>query len=141
MIVKMAKIRVLGPSTRLSAVIRLLQEVGAVHIESAPGDIRRLQSEIPVLRHHVLDPESQQIRAVLEAMLEKVRKLLLVLPAIPERPVDDGGPALLPDDAGEDAFPAVNARLDAVASRAEALVAGRKSTRTSSPCSHGTTRS
>ena len=126
MIVPMAKIRVLGPTTLLSAVVRLLQEVGAVHIESAPGDIRRLQSEIPVIRHHVLDPESQQIRAVLEAMQEKVRKLLLVLPAVPERPGDDGGPALLPDDAGEDAFQTVNARLDALTSRAEALVAERK---------------
>ena len=126
MIVPMAKIRVLGPSTRLSAVIRLLQEVGAVHIESAPGDIRRLQSDIPVIRRHVLDPASQQTRATLESALEKIRKLLLVLPAVPEGPGDEGGPALLPDDAGEDAFQAVNARLDAVAARAEALVAERK---------------
>jgi V/A-type H+-transporting ATPase subunit I len=126
MIVPMAKIRVLGPSTRLSAVIRLLQEVGAVHIESAPGDIHRLQSDIPVIRRHVLDPASQQIRATLESALEKVRKLLIVLPAVPGEPGDERGPALLPDDAGEDAFQAVNALLDAVAARAEALVAERK---------------
>jgi hypothetical protein len=34
MIVPMAKIRVLGPSSRLSAVVALFQEIGAIHIES-----------------------------------------------------------------------------------------------------------
>jgi hypothetical protein len=81
MIVPMAKIRVLGPSSRLSAVIALFQELGAIHIESAPSDIRRLQSDIPVIRRHVLDPAAQQTRAILETALEKVRQLLLSPPS------------------------------------------------------------
>jgi vacuolar-type H+-ATPase subunit I/STV1 len=84
MIAPMAKIRVLGPSSRLSAVVALFQEIGAIHIESAPPDIRRLQSDIPVIRRHVLDPAAQQTRATLETALEKVRQLLLVLPSLPE---------------------------------------------------------
>jgi len=126
MIVPMAKIRVLGPSSRLSAVIGLLQEVGAVHIESAPGDIRRLQSDIPVIRRHVPDPASQQSRAILESALEKVKKLLLLLPTLPEGRGSDGGPALFPDDSGEEAFQSVNAWLDGLAARAESLVAELK---------------
>jgi V/A-type H+-transporting ATPase subunit I len=119
----MAKIRVLGPSSRLAAVIDALQDFGAVHIESAPADVRRLQSEIPVIRRHVLDPASQQIRATLESAMEKVKKLLLALPSLPEAQGGDGGPPLLPDDDGEGSLQAVNARLDSLAARAEALVA------------------
>lgn len=125
MIVPMAKIRILGPSSLLSAVSDLLQEVGAVHIESAPADIRRLQSELPVIRHHVIDPGSQRLRAALESTLEKVKKLLLVLPPAPGVPGGEAEP-LLPEKGWEDALSAVNASLDAVAERAESLVSGLK---------------
>jgi V/A-type H+-transporting ATPase subunit I len=121
----MAKIRILGPSSLLSAVSGLLQEVGAVHIESAPADIRRLQSDIPVIRRHVPDPASQQTRASLDAALEKVKKLLLVLPPLPEGGSAEGVP-LLPEGAGEEGLPAVNAALDALAARAETLAASLK---------------
>jgi V/A-type H+-transporting ATPase subunit I len=121
----MAKIRILGPSSLLSDVSGLLQEVGAVHIESAPADIRRLQSDIPVIRRHVLDPASQQTRAALDATLEKVKKLLLVLPPLPGAG-SAGDLPLLAEGAGEEGLPAVHASLDALAARVETLVASLK---------------
>lgn len=126
MIVPMAKIRVLGPSSRLSAVISLFQEIGAIHIESAPPDIRRLQTDIPVIRRHVLDPAAQQTRATLETALEKVRQLLLVLPPLPEGNADEGTRDLVPDPSGADPLKTVNARLDTLSARAASLAADLK---------------
>lgn len=123
MIVPMARIRILGPTSRLREAIDLLQKVGSIHIDPSPPDIRRLESDIPVLRRHVLDPAAQQTRAILEAGLEKVRNLLLALPALPEGQGNGGGVPLLPDDAGEDALKAVNARLDTLAARIESIAA------------------
>ena len=126
MIAPMAKIRVLGPSSRLSAVIALFQEIGAIHIESAPTDIRRLQSDIPVIRRHVLDPAAQQTRATLETALEKVRQLLLVLPSIPQGREGEGIRDLVPEPSGADPLKAVNVRLDTLSARAASLVADLK---------------
>ena len=127
MIVPMAKIRVLGPSSRLSAVIALFQEIGTIHIESEPPDIRRLQSDIPVIRRHVLDPADQQTRATLETALEKVRQLLLVLPSLPDRRDDEGISDLVPDpSSGADPLKAVNVHLDTLSARAASLVGDLK---------------
>ncbi|MFA6149457.1 MAG: V-type ATPase 116kDa subunit family protein [bacterium] len=126
MIVPMARIRVLGPSSRLSAVIALFQEIGAIHIESAPPEIRRLQSDIPVIKRHVLDPAAQQTRLTLETAIEKVRQLLLVLPPLPEeRDVGEIGD-LVPDASGADPLKAVNVRLDTLSVRAASLAAEMK---------------
>ena len=129
MIVPMAKIRVLGPSSRLSAVIALFQEIGAIHIEPAPSDIRRLQSDIPVIKRHVLDPAAQQTRATLETALEKVRQLLLVLPPLPEEGDVEGIGDFVPDPAGADPLKAVNVRLDTLSARAASLAADLKRNR------------
>ena len=126
MIAPMAKIRVLGPSSRLSAVIALFQEIGAIHIESAPTDIRRLQSDIPVIRRHVLDPAAQQTRATLETALEKVRQLLLVLPSIPQGSEGGGIRDFVPEPSGADPLKAVNVHLDTLSARAASLVADLK---------------
>ncbi|HLN91046.1 MAG TPA: hypothetical protein VK429_04225, partial [Patescibacteria group bacterium] len=126
MIAPMAKIRVLGPSSRLSAVIALFQEIGAIHIESTPSDIRRLQSDIPVIRRHVLDPAAQQTRATLETALEKVRQLLLVLPSIPQGSEGEGIRDLVPEPSGADPLKAVNVQLDTLSARAASLVADLK---------------
>jgi len=128
MIAPMAKIRVLGPSSRLSAVVALFQEIGAIHIESAPSDIRRLQSDIPVIRRHVLDPAAQQTRATLETALEKVRQLLLlfVLPSLPEGGENEEIHDFVPDPSGADPLKAVNVRLDTLSARAASLVADLK---------------
>ncbi|MGZ8441669.1 MAG: hypothetical protein ACXWXD_12930, partial [Candidatus Deferrimicrobiaceae bacterium] len=126
MIVPMAKIRVLGPSSRLSAVIDLFQEIGAIHIESTPPDIRRLQSDIPVIRRHVLDPAAQQTRATLETALEKVRQLLLALPSLPGERDDEGIRDLVPDPSGADPLKAVNVHLDTLSARAASLVGDLK---------------
>lgn len=126
MIAPMAKIRVLGPSSRLSAVIALFQEIGAIHIESAPADIRRLQSDIPVIRRHVLDPAAQQTRATLETAIEKVRQLLLVLPTVPQGCEGEGIRGLVPELSGTDPLKAVNVQLDTLSARAASLVADLK---------------
>jgi V/A-type H+-transporting ATPase subunit I len=126
MIAPMAKIRVLGPSSRLSAVIALFQEIGAIHIESAPADIRRLQSDIPVIRRHVLDPAAQQTRATLETALEKVRQLLLVLPTVPQGSEGEGIRGLVPELSGTDPLKAVNVQLDTLSARAASLVSDLK---------------
>jgi len=121
MIVPMARIRILGPSSLLSALIGLLQEIGTVHIDSSPPDIRRLEADIPALRRHVLDPASQDTRATLESALEKVRNLLLALPSLPDRPGANGGIPPVPDAVEEDALMAVNARLNTLAARVESI--------------------
>ena len=128
MISPMAKIRVLGPSSRLSAVVALFQEIGAIHIDSAPSDIRRLQSDIPVIRRHVLDPAAQQTRATLETALEKVRQLLLllVLPSLPEGTEGEGIRDLVQEPSGADPLKAINAQLDTLSARAASLVADLK---------------
>src|SRR5512135_2585658 len=126
MIAPMAKIRVLGPSSRLSAVIALFQEIGAIHIESAPAEIRRLQSDIPVIRRHVLDPAAQQTRATLETTLEKVRQLVLILPSLLEGTEGEGIRDLVPEPSGADPLKAVNVQLDTLSARAASLVADLK---------------
>ena len=128
MIAPMAKIRVLGPSSRLSAVVALFQEIGAIHIESTPSDIRRTPADIPVIRRHVLDPAAQQTRATLETALEKVRQLLLllVLPSLPEGTEGEELRDLVPEPSGADPLKVINAQLDTLSARAASLVADLK---------------
>lgn len=138
MIVEMAKIRILGPRTLLSAVLGLLQKTGDLHIESEPRDLSGAQSEIPVIRRHVLDPESQRMRETLESALEKTRRLLLLLPPAREWggregggrvggvPDDRTGPAPVPPAGDEAALRDRVERLDPLLARAESLLGERK---------------
>jgi V/A-type H+-transporting ATPase subunit I len=129
MIVEMAKIRILGPRSLLSDVADLLQKSGDLHIESRPRDLPEVQSEIPVIRRHVLTGDAQRTREMLESSLDKIRKLLLVLPAAP---TGGGGPgagtgfAAPPISGDEEALRSLLAQLDPVATRVESILGERK---------------
>ncbi len=128
MIVPMAKIRILGPRTLRPDVTALLQDAGNVHIESAPADIPRIQSDLPYLHRHALEPDAQQARGALESALEKVRRIQLLLPVVPEAPgrAASAGLPPLPADATEGSLKILGARLDSLSARAAALVEGLK---------------
>ena len=123
MIVRMAKVRILGPRSLLPAVVGLLQDAGYLHIESKPQDLPGIQSEIPVIRPHVLDPDSQRTRDTLEAALEKTKKLLLVLPVAAGTRGPESVENLARDEA---ALRDASALLDSLADRAGALAGERK---------------
>lgn len=128
MIVEMAKVRILGPRSLLPDVVDLLQKSGDLHIESKPRDLVEVQSEIPVIRRHVLKGDAQRTRELLESSLDKIRKLLMVLPAAPV----SGGPGSgigfaarsLPVD--EAPLQSLLAQMDPVATRVETILGERK---------------
>jgi V/A-type H+-transporting ATPase subunit I len=128
MIVEMAKIRILGPRPLLPAVVGLLQDAGDVHIESRPQDLPEVQSEIPVIRRHILTGDALRIREILESAMDKVRKLLLVLPAPKERNgpgagIDFAPPPLAGDEAS---LRSHLAQVDSAATRVETILGERK---------------
>jgi V/A-type H+-transporting ATPase subunit I len=124
MIVRMAKVRILGPRSLLPAVVGQLQDAGHFHIESQPKDLPEVQSQLPLIRPHVLDPDAQRTRETLEAALDKTKKLLLVLPAASGIRGPEGGSGLARDEA---ALRDSSAQLDSLADRAGALAGERKS--------------
>lgn len=128
MIVEMAKIRILGPRSLLSDVVSLLQYAGDVHIESKPHDLPDVQSEIPVIRRHILTGDAQRTRELLESALDKVRKLLLVLPSAKEDVLPGAGTEFIPPPPAEseDSLRSRLAPLDSVARRVETILGERK---------------
>jgi V/A-type H+-transporting ATPase subunit I len=128
LIVEMDKIRILGPRPVLPAVVGLLQDAGDVHIESKPRDLHEVESEIPVIRRHIVTGDALRIREILESALDKVRKLLLVLPAAPGGEGGGAGEAFLPPPPGgnEASLRGHLAPLDAAALRAETILGERK---------------
>jgi V/A-type H+-transporting ATPase subunit I len=75
MIEPMAKVRLVTPSHLVDRVTALLQEVGVLHIESAPAEATKI-----LLRPQVLDEATRQRQAELERLNEELRRLLLLLP-------------------------------------------------------------
>jgi V/A-type H+-transporting ATPase subunit I len=128
MIVEMAKIRILGPRSLLPEVVDLLQNSGDLHIESKPRDLPEVQSEIPVIRRHVLTGDAQRTREMLESSLDKTRKLLLVLPAAPGAAGPGAGIEFAaPKRTGDEApLRSLLAQLDPVATRVETILGERK---------------
>ncbi len=128
MIVAMARVRIVGPRALLAQAIGRLQELGTVHVDPSPPGIREIQDVVPVVRRHALDPAALAARDALESALDSARKIVLALPVPPE-PLPAGGepPDLCPPDADEKSLRDLSGRLDALAGRVAALVAGRKS--------------
>ncbi len=73
----MAKIRIVGPKTRLEEVTEILQTLGVVHIESTPR-----YTEAARLERFFLDPDHQKKRTELETALRDLNQLILALPAL-----------------------------------------------------------
>ena len=128
MIVRMAKVRILGPRSLLPAAVGLLQDAGLLHIESQPQDLPEVQSEIPLIRRHVLDPDAQRTREHLESALEKTKRLLLVLPAVAKGPRPENGSGFAPPAPGGDEASLLSppGLLDSLADRAASLAGERK---------------
>ncbi|MGE5698836.1 MAG: V-type ATP synthase subunit I [Deltaproteobacteria bacterium] len=128
MIVEMAKVRILGPRSLLPGVADLLQNSGDLHIESKPRDLPEVQSEIPVIRRHVLKGDAQRTREMLESSLDKIRKLLMVLPAASgaSGPGGGTGSAASPPPGDEAPLQSLLAQLDPVATRVETILGERK---------------
>lgn len=121
MIVKMTKIRIMGPKGLLPMVTDLLHGLGTVQIESREPDVRkideillrRLSIEVPTLRN----------KEALETLLEKVKKVLLLLPEPAEALLhsESGAPPPFGEMLSRDTGPKVESLVD----RVERLV-GRK---------------
>jgi V/A-type H+-transporting ATPase subunit I len=73
----MAKVRIVGPKSRLEEVTEILQALGAIHIESSP-----LYTEARRLERFYLDPDRQKKRIELETSLKDLNQLILALPEI-----------------------------------------------------------
>ncbi len=128
MIVEMGKIRILGPRPLLPGVVGLLQDAGDVHIESRPRDLCGVQADIPVIRRHIVTGDALRVREILEMVLDKVRKLLLVLPAARGGNGAEAVEEFVPPPPGENqaSLRARLARLDDVALRVETILGERK---------------
>ena len=124
----MVKIRIVGPRPLLPAVVGLLQDAGDVHIESRPRDLHEVESEIPVIRRHIVTGDALRIREILESALDKVRKLLLVLPPAPGRNGAGPGEEFVPPplSGNEASLRGHLAPLDSVALRVETFLGERK---------------
>ncbi|HEY7028181.1 MAG TPA: V-type ATPase 116kDa subunit family protein [Gemmatimonadales bacterium] len=68
MIVRMAKVRVLGPRARLPDTIRVVQDVGVLHLATPP--------EGPLLLHFPLPPSEARRRVQLNRILEDIERTL-----------------------------------------------------------------
>ncbi|HEY4484941.1 MAG TPA: hypothetical protein VI702_01265 [Nitrospiria bacterium] len=123
MIVTMAKIRMVGSKSLLMPVLELLQEMGAVHIESDPPESRRLGG-YPLVRRFTHEQETQQAKEGLEALLAEVRRILVMLPAQPgAAPPTQDEPS---EDAGSGTLKRLEGRVAPVAARVRTLTSKRK---------------
>ncbi len=80
MIVKMSKVRILGPKTILQRVIDILYKGGILHVESSPLEIERGEEEF--VKKLVLDEEGLKKKVLFERLLDEIKRLLLILPPI-----------------------------------------------------------
>jgi V/A-type H+-transporting ATPase subunit I len=88
MIEPMAKVRLIVPRHLVEGVAATLQEIGLLHIESAPSEAIRIP-----LRPHVMDEAARQRRAVLDRLREELHRLLLMLPEISSGEESEAGPS------------------------------------------------
>lgn len=128
MIVKMSKIRIVGPKPLLPAVMKSLQDCGAVHIESNPSELDRLTETLPLLRRRRREPSADQEAAAWSGLLERVKGLLLILPSLPAgRAVSlEGSHPLPPLDLGSNSAQKLAERITSIEERIKALVRKKK---------------
>jgi V/A-type H+-transporting ATPase subunit I len=81
MIIRMDKVRIIGPKSLFEKVTDLLQTAGVVHIESQP--LAGRPEETGRLERFWLDPDYRGKKVELERMLKELDRLILVLPEIP----------------------------------------------------------
>ncbi len=80
MIVKMTKVQIYGPKELLDPVTKAVYDLGVLHIEQLPPS---LTSQAAVRERMVEDKEHIHQRVELETLLDKVRKILILLPRPP----------------------------------------------------------
>lgn len=128
MIVKMTKIRIVGPKPLLPAVMKSLQDCGAVHIESNPSELARLTEALPFLHRRRREPSADQEAAAWSGLLQRVKGLLLILSSplagwvVPL----EGSPAPPPLDLGPSSIQKLTERITSIEARIKALVRKRK---------------
>jgi V/A-type H+-transporting ATPase subunit I len=116
MIIPMAKIRIVGPKSRLEEVTELLQALGVVHIESTPR-----YTEAERLERFFLDPDHQKKRAKMETALRDLNQLIL---ALPEVQPDETMPDRFEEGFGKDDedFRQIREAIDAAKSGVDSLL-------------------
>ncbi|MGE5190376.1 MAG: hypothetical protein ACM3NF_09985, partial [Gemmatimonadota bacterium] len=66
MIVAMARVRIVGPLSLLAQAVGRIQELGAIHVDASPAEIRDIQDRVPAVRRHALDPAALATRQAIE---------------------------------------------------------------------------
>ncbi len=123
MIVEMAKVRIVGPKTVLMPVLDFLQGEGLVHFESRPGEVKR-SNHFPLVRKLTVEQLTSQARDQLDLLLERVRRILLVLPPL-EGEVPTGG-GMVPVDLQPETLKKTGEGLESLSNRIDKLVSKRK---------------
>ncbi len=86
MIIKMTQARIYGPKELLDSVTRILYDMGVLHIQQLPPN---MIAQASVKERMIDDREGVRERVEVEALLEKVKKAVVLLP----RPAEDRTPA------------------------------------------------
>ncbi|HUK56232.1 MAG TPA: V-type ATPase 116kDa subunit family protein [Nitrospiria bacterium] len=122
MVVKMTKIRIMGPKGLLPQVTDFLHGFGRIHVESRPPDVQKID-EILLRRFSIAAPTLHD-KETLEIFLEQVKKILLLLPA----PSGESWPAPVgaPSGATDRFFKEAGVKIESLAARLDRLVAKKK---------------
>ncbi len=122
MIVKMTKIRIMGPKGLIPLVTDLLQGIGVVHIESRPPDVQ-IMDEI-LLRRFSIEAPTLHHKDSLTTLLEQVKKILLLLPA----PTEESAPTLsgAPADVQDRLLKETGSKIESLAARVDQLIGKKK---------------
>jgi V/A-type H+/Na+-transporting ATPase subunit I len=122
MIVKMTKIRIMGPKGLLPVVTDLLHGLGTVHIESREPDVQKIDEIL--LRRMSIEVPTLKNKEALETLLENVKKVLLLLPEPAEASLHPG--AGVPRGVMEPILKDTGPKVEALADRVERLVGKKK---------------
>lgn len=122
MIVKMTKIRIMGPKGLLAAVTDLLHGLGMVHIESRPPDVRKIDEIF--LRRFSIEAPTLHTKDSLESLLEQVTKILLLLPAPAAESPSAGIGA--PSDGTDRFFKEAGSKIESLVARVDQLIKKKK---------------
>ncbi|MBI3597568.1 MAG: hypothetical protein HY203_10485 [Nitrospirae bacterium] len=122
MIVKMTKIRIMGPKGLLPTVTDLLHGFGRVHIESRPPEVQKIDEIL--LRRFSIEAPALHDKEALETLLEQVKKVLLLLPA----PAEESWPARVgtPSGVTDRYLKEASAKIGSLAARVDQLVGKKK---------------